>query len=114
MAELITSSGGQSLGIQGHVVPLVSEEEVRALVIAPGRVECAQSTHARINAIVGGRKSDDVIVNVLGGNGTRYVWSGGVLTELAHQQTIDQLVAMGAGAVNWELDEVERILAKQR
>lgn len=113
MPTLITSDGGQSLEIGGSIVPLVGPEEVQSIVITPGRLACAQSVHARINSIVGGRKSEDVIVNVLGGDGTRYVWSGGILTPIAFQQTVDQLVAMGAGAVDWPLAEVERILAKQ-
>lgn len=112
MPTLITSAGGQSLAIEGSIIPLVSAAEVQSIVITPGRLECAQSVHGRINASVGSRTIDDLIVNVIGGNGTRYVWSGGILSELGDQQTIDQLVAMGARAVDWPLIEVQRLLAQ--
>ncbi|MFF1540506.1 M15 family metallopeptidase [Microbacterium sp. NPDC058269] len=113
MPTFITSDGGQSLEIGGYIIPLANAEEVGSIQITPGKLVCSKVVHARINAIVGGRKSEDVIVNVLGGDGTRYVWAGGILTPIAYQQTVDQLIAMGAGAVDWPLAEVERILAKQ-
>lgn len=113
MPTFITSDGGQSLEIGGFIVPLANPEEVASIQITPGKLVCSKVIHARIHSIVGGRKSEDVIVNVLGGDGTRYVWSGGILTPIAYQQTVDQLIAMGAGAVDWPLAEVERILAKQ-
>lgn len=113
MPTLISSDGGQSLAIEGAIIPLANPEEVQSIRIAPGSLTCSRSVHARINATVGARTSDALIVNVIGGNGTRYVWEGGVLTMLADQQTIDQFVAMGARAVDWKLEEVDRILAEQ-
>lgn len=112
MPTLVSSEGGQTLAIEGAIVPLVTPEEVQSIVITPGRLECAQSVHARINAAVGSRTIDDLIVNVIGGNGTRYVWAGGKLSELGSQDTIDQLVAMGARGVDWPLVEVQRLLAQ--
>ncbi len=113
MPTFITSDGGQSLEIGGYIIPLANAEEVGSIQITPGKLVCSKVVHGRIHAIMGGRKSEDVIVNVLGGDGTRYVWAGGILTPIAFQQTVDQLIAMGAGAVDWPLAEVERILAKQ-
>lgn len=114
MPTIITSAGGQSLAIEGAIVPLVSPEEVRSIKITPGLLECAQSVHARINALVGAEKSADadlpVLVYVPDGNGTVYTLSGGQLRPLVDPASLGELAKAGAVGINLSQAEVSNLL----
>jgi murein DD-endopeptidase MepM/ murein hydrolase activator NlpD len=111
MPTLITSGGGQSLAIEGTIVPLTSAEEVQSIKISPGRLECAPSVHARIHALVGKTTlaSFPVIVHVPNQPQKYLLGSDGTLTPVADAATLSEIVARGGVAMNMSQAEVDNL-----
>lgn len=114
MPTLISSAGGQSLAIEGVIVPLTTAEEVQSIKITPGLLECARSVHERIQILVGANRSQSaalpVRVFVKDGNGTVYVFKDGGLAPLVDPNTLAALEAAGGPSITISQAEATNLL----
>ena len=109
MATLVTG-GGQNLVIGNHLIPLTSDQvpSIKGAQV----LEVHPTTHYNIiQAFQRAGRASEFIVNVIeGGDGTRYLLSGGELKALVDNRTIAQLVAQGVGAIDMSKAEVDNLL----
>ncbi|GAA5205876.1 hypothetical protein [Microbacterium kyungheense] len=117
MPTLITSAGGQSLAIEGVIVPLTSPAEVQSIKITPGVLECSRSVHERIQAIVGANRSTSAAIPLRvfdkGGNGTVYILQDGKLRPLVDPTTLTELDAKDGPTITLSHVEVQNLLQNE-